>query len=113
MLGLGRDLLVLELHTEPLRQHLDGTDEVHALELLDEADRVAALAAAEALERSARGRDRKAGRALLVERAETPVDAAGLAQPDVVLDERQDLGGRLDGLDGAVLDPRHQAWSAA
>ena len=92
--GLGRDLLVLDLDVEPLREELDRADEVDLLELLDERDRIAALAAAEALERPARRRDDEARRPLLVERAQPLVRAARLPQADVVLDERQDLGRR-------------------
>src|SRR5690242_13291014 len=105
--GLGRDLLVLDLDAEAAGEELDRTDEVDLLELLDERDRVAALAAAEALERAARGSDDEARRALLMERAQALVDAAGLAQPDVVLDEREDLRRGLHLLDRGVLDARH------
>ena len=59
---LGRGLLVLELHAEPVAEPLDRADEVEVLLLLDERDRVAALAAAEALERAAVGRDAEARR---------------------------------------------------
>ena len=54
LLLLGRRLLVLELDAEAAREQLDRADEVDVLGLLDEGDRVAALAAAEALERAAR-----------------------------------------------------------
>src|SRR5439155_4962165 len=45
-IGLGRDLLVLDLDTEALCERLDRADEVDLLELLDERERVATLAAA-------------------------------------------------------------------
>src|SRR5579864_2331178 len=78
--GLRRDLLVLDLDVEALRELLDRADEVHLLDLLDERDRIAALAAAEALEGASRRRDGEAWRPLLMERAEAPVRPAGLAQ---------------------------------
>src|ERR671934_578642 len=83
---LGRGLLVLELHVEAVGEELDRADEVDALALLDEGDRVAPLAAAEALERAALGRDAEARGSLLVERAETDVASAGLPQTRVALD---------------------------
>ena len=109
---LGRGLLVLELHAEPVAEPLDRADEVEVLFLLDERDRVAALAAAEALEGAAVGRDAEARRPLLVKRAEADVTAPRLAQARVPLDERDDVGRCLDGLDRGVLDPRHQRFSA-
>ncbi len=113
LLLLGRRLLVLQLDTEALREQLDRADEVDVLGLLDECDRVAALAAAEALERAAARRDGEARRPLLVERAETLVRAPRLAETDDVLDEREDLHRRLDALDRFVLDAGHQSSSAA
>src|SRR5262249_28596838 len=101
-------LLVLDLDAEDSCEVLDRADEVRVLDLLHEADRVAAHAATEALERPASRCHGEARRALLVERAEALVRAPRLARPDVALDERHDRGGRLDRLDRAVLDPRHQ-----
>ena len=109
---LRRALLVLQRHVEPVGQELDRTDEVQVLLLLDERDRVAALAAAEALERASVGRHAEARRLLVVERAQPDEARAGLPQSRVALDERDDVGGRLDGFDGLVLDPRHQRLSA-
>src|SRR6185437_12167818 len=57
LLLLRRGLLVLELDPEAPREQLDRADEVDVLRLLDERDRVAALAAAEALVRAASRRD--------------------------------------------------------
>src|SRR5215211_5287304 len=68
--GRGRGVLVLERDRKAVGEPLDRADEVDSLDLLDERDGVAALAAAEALERAAVGRDAEAGRLLLVERAE-------------------------------------------
>src|SRR5262249_46751569 len=67
---LGRCLLVLELDAEAPGEQLDRPHEVDVLDLLDERDRVAALAAAEALERAPRRRDGEARRSLLVEGTE-------------------------------------------
>ena len=88
-LVLGRALLVLELDVEPPREHFDRVDEVDAVPLHEERDRVAALAAAEALERAARGRDREARRALLVEGTQPLVRAARLSQPHRLLDDAE------------------------
>ena len=57
--------------------------------LLDERDRVPALAATEALEGASVRRDREAWRLLLVERAQAGETRAGLAQPRVTPDERR------------------------
>ena len=107
--GLRRGLLVLELDVEAVGEPLDRADEVQSLELLDEADRVAADAAAEAVVRPAVRRHGEARRLLLVERTETGVAAADLAQPRALLDEHDDVGRALDRFDGGVLDPRHQS----
>ncbi len=107
------DLLVLDLDAEALGEMLDRADEVDVLELLDEADRVAALAASEALEGAASRRDREARSSLLVKGAEALVRPAGLAEADVVLDEREDLRRRLHRIDRAVLDAGHQASCSA
>src|SRR6185503_4997608 len=64
-IGLRIAVLVLELDAEPAREHLDRADEVEVVQPLHERDRIAALAAAEALERAARGRDGEARRPLL------------------------------------------------
>ncbi len=112
-LRLGRDLLVFDRDAEALGERLDRTDEVDLLELLHERDRVTPLAAAEALVRAARRRDGEARRALLVERAEPLVRAACLAQPDIVLDDREDLHRVLHRVDGRILDARHYASSSA
>src|SRR4029079_3133441 len=109
---LRRRLLVLELDAEAVGQPLDRADEVDVLQLLDECDRVAALAAAEALEGAAVGRDAEARRLLLVERTQPRVAAAGLPEPRVALDQRDEIGRALDGLDRGVLDPRHQRLAA-
>ena len=103
-----------ELSAELSRRSADDLDEVDLLHLLDERDRIAAFAAAEALVGATRRRHREARRLLLMERAKALVRAARLSQPDVVLDERENLRCRLHGLDRRVLDPRHdQAISAA
>ena len=104
---LRRGLLVLERHVEAVCEPLDRTDEVELLGLLDEVDRVAALAAAEAMEGSALGHHRERRRLLLVERAEPLVARAHLAQPRPALDDRDDVDRGLHRLDRRVLDPRH------
>jgi hypothetical protein len=113
LLLLGRCFLVLELDAEAAGQRLDRADEVEVLRLLDERDRVAALAAAEALERPTPGRHGEARRPLLVEGAQALVRASCLAEAHDLLDEREDLHRRLDALDRFVLDARHQSSSAA
>ena len=92
---LRRALLVLQRHVEAVGQELDRTDEVEVLELLDEGDRVAALAAAEALEGASIGRDTETRRLLLVKGAEPDEARTGLPQPRVALDERDDVGAAL------------------
>src|SRR6266851_5263277 len=79
-LGLGGDLLIFDRHAEALRERLDRTDEVDLLQLLDERDRIAALAAAEAFVRAARRRDGEARRALLVEGTQPLVRPTRLPQ---------------------------------
>src|SRR4029077_18346711 len=107
-----RELLVLDLHVESLSDLLDRSYEVDLFDLLYERDRVAALAAPEAFEGAACRGDGEARRLLLMERAQALVRAAGLAQADVILDERQNLCGRPHGFDGGVFEPRHQYASA-
>ena len=104
---LGRRLLVVELHVEAIGEPLDRADEVDPLDLLHERDRVASLAAAEALEQSTIGRDAEARRPLLVERAQSDETRAGLAQAHVLLDDGDDVDDRLYRLDGFVLDASH------
>src|SRR5207245_16541 len=104
---LRRRLLVLERDVEAVRQPLDRPDEVELLGLLDEIDRVAALAAAEAVKGSTLRHHRERRRLLLVERAETLVARAHLAQPRPPLDDRDDVDRGLHRLDRRVLDPRH------
>ena len=105
--GLRRRLLVLELDVEAVGEPLDRADEVEPLGLADERDRVAADPAAEAVVRAAVGRDRERRRLLLVERAETRVAPADLAQARAGLDEVDDVRRGLHGVDRRVLDPRH------
>ena len=69
---LRRGFLVLELDAEAVGKPFDRADEVEVLLLLDEGDRVATFAAAEAFERAPVGGDVEARRLLLVEGAEAP-----------------------------------------
>src|ERR1035437_10146701 len=68
-------LLVTQVDAGPAGQPLDRLDEAEPVDLLHELDRVAALGAAEAVEKPARGGDVKRGCFLLVKRAE-PLERA-------------------------------------
>ena len=102
-----RALLVLDRHAEPLAEPLDRAREVEPLRLSHERDQVALRAAAEAVVELVDRVDRERRRALVVERAASGVAAARLAQLCARRDDVDEVGGRLDGLDGGVLDPRH------
>ena len=104
----GRRLLVLERHAEAVGEPLDRVGEDEVLGLLDEADDVAALPAAEAVVELLDGVDREARCPLLVEGA-TPrkAGAGGPPQRRARGDDLDDVGRRLDLGDAALLDPRH------
>src|SRR5437764_1915387 len=98
-----RALLVLERNPEAVGEPLDGRREVEPLGLLDEADHVAALAAAEAVEELLDRVDGKARRALLVERAAPSEARAGLPQRRALLDDGDEVCTLPDRLDARVL----------
>ena len=106
-------VLVLRLDVEAVGEPLDRAGEVEALRVADERDRVAARAAAEAVVEALHRVDREARRALLVERAAAGHAPADLAQRRAVLDDRDEVGRLLDGLDGRVLEACHQSSRAA
>ena len=109
----GRRLLVLEHDVEAVGERLDRPDEVQLLRLLDEADRVAARAAAEAVVGPLRGTDREARRPLLVKRAAPHVPGARFSELRTGRHHFDDAGRRLHGVDGRLLDSRHYGSSAA
>ena len=102
-----RRLLVFERDAEALGKPLDRSREVEALRLPDEAEEVAALAAAEAVVQPLTRVDREARRPLLVERAATGQMAARLAQRGALLDDGDEVCALPHRLDARVLDPRH------
>ena len=102
-----RRLLVFERDAEALGKPLDRSREVEALRLPDEAEEVAALAAAEAVVQPLTRVDREARRPLLVERAATGQMAARLAQRGALLDDGDEVCALTHRLDARVLDPSH------
>ena len=84
-------LLVVELVVGPRREVLDRLAERQVVDLLDEADDVAALATAEAVPKTAGRRHVERGRALVVEGAEALHRAATRAlERDVLADHIDD-----------------------
>ena len=87
-------------------QVLDGLGEGQVVVLLQEGDRIAALAAAEAVVETARGGDVEAGGLLVVEGAQSLHGApAGIAQRDVLSDHLIDACAFADEGDVLVVDP--------
>ena len=102
----GAAALVGELEADPVGEPLDGLDEPDDLDLLQERDRVAVLAAAEAVEGAVAGAHVERRRLLVVERAEAlQRTGAGRAQRHVVADDLVDPGAVTDLDDVAVADP--------
>ena len=93
---LARRALV-ELDPGARGQAPQGLGEVDPVALHDEAEDVAALAAAEAVPRLARGRDHERRGLLPVERAEPLERGAGLLQLDRLADELDEVRPVLDG----------------
>ena len=87
-----RRLLVLERDAEALGEPLDRADEVEVLGLPDEADRVAALAAAEAVIELSTGLTEKLGVRSSWNGQRPDVAAAVLAQRRVRRDDVDDVG---------------------
>ena len=102
-------LLVGQLHAELLGEPLDGLAEAEVLDLLDERDDVAALAAAEAVP-GADGRADVEGRRLLVVERAQPLHRARTrgAQRDVLAHDVLDGRALLDERDVLGLDPTRQ-----
>ena len=97
----GLALLVAQLDAVLAGEPLHGLDEAEPLDLLHERDRVAALAAAEAVEGAARRVGVERRRLLVVEGAETLHGAPGPTQRDVLLDDLVDVvGGTQPGDEG-------------
>jgi hypothetical protein len=91
---------------EPVGQPLHGLHEPDDLDLLHERERVAALAAAEAVEGAVRGAHVERRRLLVVERAQAlQRPGAGPAQGHVLADQLVDPGAVPDLGDVAVPDP--------
>ncbi len=91
---------------DPVGQQLDGLDEAHVLDLLEEGVHVAAFAAAEAVEVAVVGPHVKRRRLLVVERAQALHRVGpGAPQLDVVADDVLDAGTIADGGDIAIGDP--------
>ncbi|GMA88840.1 hypothetical protein GCM10025868_40900 [Angustibacter aerolatus] len=109
--GPPRAVLVLDLHAGALGEPLDGVAEGQVVDLLDERDDVAALAAAEAVPDAERRPHVERRRLLVVERAE-PLerpDATG-SERDVLADDVLDRRTLLDRGHDLGLDPtRHHA----
>src|SRR5262249_6919784 len=107
-----RGFLVLERDAKPLGQPLDRAREVEPLGLADEAEEIAALAAAEAVVEPLARVDREARRPLVVEGAAAREVAAGFAQRRALFDDRDEVGALPNRLDARLLDPRHYSDAA-
>ena len=109
-IGLRRGFLVLEGHAEPVGEPLDRAGEVEVLGFLDEADDVAALAAAEAVVQLVDGVDGEARSPFLVEGAPArEACARGAPEGGPERHDLDDVRGCLHLGDARVLDPRHRA----
>jgi hypothetical protein len=106
-------LLALQLDPVAVGQQLHRLGEAQPLLLLDELDRVAADAAAEAVVELLLRVDRERRRALLVERAEADPAGALAAQVGVGGDDLDDVRGLLDPLQALLGDQRHQNLAAS
>src|SRR5439155_2331239 len=111
--GLGRALLVLELDTVAVGQPLHRRREVERLGLGDEADRIAAHAAPEAVVDLLHRVDPERGGALLVEGAASAPLGAGALHLGAPGDEVDHVDGLLYGLAALVPDPRHRSAGSA
>ncbi len=107
--GRGAAALVGQVQADPVGQALHRLHEREVLDLHDELDDVAALAAAEAVEGAVAGAHVERGRLLLVERAQALQRApARAAQCDVLADDLVDPIALADLRDVALPDPsRH------
>jgi hypothetical protein len=112
LLELRRDLLVLDRHTEALREPFHCLGEVELLGLANEGDDVAALAAAEAVVELLLRVDGKARRPLFVERTPADVTRARLPQLRARGDDLDHVGCVDDLALRGVLDAGHQIASA-
>ena len=91
----------------------DRLAEVQALERHDEVDRVAVLAAAEAVIEALGLGDRERGRLFLVERAQAQVLAAAAREPDVARDDLDQGQARLELLERDRAPVSHHGVSAS
>ena len=108
LLARARALLVLDGDAVALAERLDGLGEGELLGFADERDRVARLAAAEALVEALVHIDVEGGRLLAVERAEAlQPRAARLAQGDDARDHVGDVHAKLQVADAGGFDDGH------
>ena len=96
--------LLGQLDMRPVRELADGLGEREVLRLHDEAERVAAGAAAETVPQLGGGVDLERGRLLVVQRAAAPEVAAALAHRRALADERDDVGRLAHFLDVVIAD---------
>ncbi len=101
-------MLPLQLYAVALGEQLDRLLEREALGRLDEPDRIARLATAEAVVELVLGVDRERGCALVVEGAEAGIARAHAPQVRAGADELQDVDGLLDALDRVLRVKRHR-----
>src|SRR6185503_2642534 len=100
-------LLALHLHTRALRQLFHGLLEVEALGLLNELERVAALAAAEAVVELLVGVHRERGRPLVVERAQPGPSRPDPAEVGLLGDEVHHVHRFPHAVDRVLREQRH------
>src|SRR5262249_53925043 len=104
---LGGGFLVVQRDVEALSEPLDSTHEVDAFGLLDERDRVAGGAAAEAIVEPLLRADGERWRPLVVERAKPREPRTRAAKLRPSRNDLDDVRGSLDGLDRRVGDASH------
>ena len=93
---------LIDLDPGPVRERLEGLGKRHRIALHDEAEDVAAEAAAEALPGIAGGRDRERGCLLAMERAQALVGGARLLELNGLADDVDNVQPALDfGCDSA------------
>ena len=95
-------LLFLNRNAVFLCQMFQRLHIAHLFHLHDEVDRVATLAATEALAHSTRRGDRKRGGFIVVERTQSLVACACAAKRDVIRNDINNVGGVNDSVDGGL-----------
>ena len=111
-LGLGKafrvgKLALAHLDTVLLAEPLYGLDVAHALEIHQETQRIAGLAAAEALEDAARAAYRKRRSALIVKRAQPQIRRPAALERHEVAHDVDDIGRVHYPVDGSSVYPGH------